>query len=262
MKLLEYIKPVTSTSFDWITFLNLSNITCSRTDLVQISQLANIGNLTLGPAIQAPDIGLDDSVIKSWGKTAVTSNAFSMLRVLNCRLQREITSRVFDHLSQFPALAVFNVEDCNLGPQEKPTALQRGWKYRTGRELSDWLVKGGTKGAGWNSISHACFRSGGYLSTEALTAEGVEVVNALPALHLSLGGSPKDAAVDTTGDQSMKSFYRTSPNMREHTEYVRSSNKRPLAELQPPGRNTVCKKPLVRLPKLQNIDDLLSAFAS
>ena len=262
MKLPNYIKPVTSPSFDWITFLTLSNVTCSRTDLIQISQLTNIGALTVGPAVQAPDIGLDDSLSRIWGRTAVTSNAFSMLRVLNCRSQREITPRAFEHFNQFPALATFNAEDCKLGPQEKPMALQHGWKYRTGKYLSDWLVKGGTTGAGWDSIVHACFRLGGAFSMEALTVEGVAVVDALAVLHLSLGGPPRDPAADRIGDQSLRSFYRMYQDKYKHVESVQSSHKRPLAEVSPRGKNSVRKKPTVRALKLQNTEDLLSAFGS
>lgn len=46
MGLGEYIKPISSTKFDWISFLTLSYITCSRTDLVKISHLPNLGVLT------------------------------------------------------------------------------------------------------------------------------------------------------------------------------------------------------------------------
>lgn len=262
MKILDYVKPVTSLSFDWITFLTLSNVTCSRSDLIQISQLTNIGALTVGPAVQAPDIGLDDSLIRIWGRTAVTSNAFSMLRVLNCRSQREITPRAFDHFNQFPALAIFNAEDCKLGLEEKPMALQHGWKYRNGKDLSDWLVKGGTTGTGWDSIVHACFRLGGAFSMEALTAEGVAVLDALAVLHLSLGGPPNNAAVDRIGEQSLRSFYRMCPDKHRHVKSVRSSYKRPLAEVLPSGNNSVRKKPTVRAPRLQNIEDVLFAFGS
>ena len=46
MRLSDYIKPISSTNFDWISLLTISYITCSRTDLVKISQLPNLGVLT------------------------------------------------------------------------------------------------------------------------------------------------------------------------------------------------------------------------
>lgn len=262
MKILDYIKPVVSPSFDWITFLALSNITCSSMDLIQISQLTNLGVLSIGPHIQAPEIGLDDSVIRSWGRTAATSNAFSMLRVLNCRSQKEVTSRAFSHLNQFPALALFSVENCNLGSQEKSMALQHGWKYRTGKDLSDWLVKGGASGARWDSIMYTCFGLGGAFSVEALTAEGVAVVDALPVLHLSLGRPQKDAALDKTGNRSLRFFYRVPLYAQELVESGRSAHKRLLGEVTPPGQNPIRKKPTIRASKLQDIGDLLSTFGS
>lgn len=111
MKLGEYTKHLESPSFNWITFLSVSHITCSRTDLIKICDLANLGVLTIGEKVHAPDIGLDDSVIRSWGRIAANSDKFSSLRVLNCRAQRGVTPKVFEHLNQFPALSSFNVEE-------------------------------------------------------------------------------------------------------------------------------------------------------
>lgn len=255
MRLIDYMKPTTSPSLNWITFLTLSNITCSRADLIQISQLVNLGNLTLGPAIQAPDIGLDDGIIRNWGRLAAESDAFSTLRVLNFRWQREITSRVFIHLNQFPALALFNVEECNLGPQEKPTAQQHGWKYKTGLELRDWLLKGGVKGPSWDSVVHACFRLGGEFSTESLTAEGVWAIDDLPVLHLSIGDAARDALVDFVGGRILRCFYRTMKYQGE--EVVRASNKRLFTEDQ---SKVPRKKPIMRASKQQNMEDLLMRF--
>ena len=256
MGLMDYIKPTTSPSFNWITFLTLCNITCSRAELIQVTQLVNLGNLTIGPDIQAPDIGLDDSIIKAWARLTAESDVFSMLRVLNCRSQSNITPRVFTHLNQFPALALFTVEDCNLGPPEKPTALQCGWRYKTGEEFNDWLVKCGSKGTGWDSIVHACFRLGGEFSTDNLTEEGVRALSDLPVLHLSVGGAPQSAVVDVTGDRSLRCFYRTRWDQKEE-EAVRVSHQRLLTDAQP---NVVCKKPTIRASKQQNMEDLLIGF--
>ena len=255
MRFIDYMKPTTSHSLNWVTFLTLSNITCSRADLIQISQLVNLGNLTLGPAIQAPDIGLDDSIIRNWARLAAESDAFSILRVLNFRWQREITSRVFTHLNQFPALALFNVEECNLGPQEKPTAQQHGWKYKTGVELRDWLLKGGAKGPSWDSVVHACFRLGGEFSTENSTDEGVRAIDDLPVLHLSIGDATRDALVDVIGGRILRCFYRTTKDQGEKP--VRVSNKRLITEDQP---KVPRKKPIMRASKQQNMEDLLMGF--
>lgn len=262
IRLGNYIKPISSPSLDWITFLNLSNITCSRIDLIQISQLANIGALTIGPDVQAEEIGLDDSIIRSWARIAATSKAFSMLRVLGFRSQKDITYRIFSHLAQFPALAIFNVEDCNLGSQNMSNAVCHGWKYRTGKELSDCLVKGGTTEAAWDSVTHASFQLGAQYNVEALTAEGVEAIDGLPRLQLSLGGLPRPAAVDASGNGSLRSFYRSMlATPRENATTASSPKKRPWSQSQASAGNKAIKTPALRVSKQQNMEDLLMGFS-
>lgn len=182
-----------------------------------------------------------------------------MLRVLNCRAQKDITPRVFSHLNQFPALSLLNVEECNLGPRERSIALHHGWKYKTGKDLSDWLVKGGTTDAGWDSVIRACFRLGGAFSIKTLTAEGVEAVDAIPSLHLSLGGAPRGAAVDVTGDASLRSFQRTSV-VPDREAAVKHIGKRPLSQGQSSRANQSCKKPTMRAGLQRNIEDLLTGL--
>lgn len=217
----------------------------------------------MGPNVIAENIGLDDGIIRSWARIAATSDAFSMLRVLSCRSQKEITQAVFTYLNQFHSLALFNVEDCNLGPQHKADALARGWKYRTGKVLADWPVKGGTTGASWDSVMHACFQLGGPFSTKRLTAEGVEAIDGLPRLHLSVGGPPRDAAVDVTGDGSLRSFSRMEPsNLRPQNDQLLTSSisKRPLSQGHTPSTKKACPKPRMRASKQQNLKDLLMGF--
>jgi len=258
MRLGDYLKPISSPSLDWITFLTLSSITCSRSDLVHISQLPNIGVLTIGPEVLADEIGLDDGVIRGWARTAATSNAFSMLRVLSCRSQKDITHRVFSHLNQLPALAILNVEECNLGPHHKSDALSYGWQYRTGNVLGECLVREGTAGAGWDSLMHASFQLGGSYNTRKLTAEGVEAIDGLPRLHLSLGGAPQPAAVDVTGSRSLRSFFRESLAVPLDCGISEASlNKRPLSEEESSGYHTARKRPAMRVSKRQDMEAVL-----
>lgn len=214
----------------------------------------------MGPKVIAEDIGLDDGIIRSWARIAATSDAFSMLRVLNCRSQKEVTQAVFSLLNRFPALAHFNVEDCNLGPQHKADALDYGWKYRTSSYLSDWLVKSGTTGVSWDSLMHACFKWGGSFSTERLTAEGVEAIDGLPRLHLSLGGPPRGAVIDVSEDRSLRSFHRMGPSTLtpQISEIVASPiSKRPLSQDHMPGAKRICAKYKMRAFKQQYLEKLL-----
>ena len=212
--------------------------------------------MTIGPNLTTTDIGLDDSIIRGWGRTATSSDAFGLLRVLNCRSQKDITASVFAHLNQFPALSIFNVEDCNLGPKHETAARNYGWGYKRGNDFSDRLVKGGTTDAGWDSIVHASFHLGGAFSEKKLTAEGVAAVDAIPVLHMSVGG----AQADVTGVRSLRSFYREQvdttrfPNKKALSENIASSIKKPV--MKP------VKKPTLRASKQRKLEDLLIGFGS
>ncbi|MCJ1471065.1 hypothetical protein MMC07_009713 [Pseudocyphellaria aurata] len=254
----SYITPLISPSFQWITFLTLSFITCSRTDLLQLSRLVNLGVLSICEEVSCSDIGLDDGIIRSWGRAAAESNAFSMLRVLNCRSQREITSRVLNYLNDFSSLAVFAVEDCNIGPQHKRLALSLGWQYKTGVDLSRFLVQAGATDSAWGTVIRACFRGSGSFSVQHVTAEGVAAVDALPVLHFSLGGTIPDAVVDVTGNHSMRTFHRVNVHVPVSV---------PMKALKRPGQisqsaDQARKKPTMRSAKEQSMENMLIEFSS
>ena len=257
MKLIDYVKHIISPSLSWITSLTLSNITCSRTDLIQISQIINIGTLSIGPNVQAPDIGIDDSIIRSWGRLAADSDAFSVLRVLSCRSQKEMTPRIFTYLNQFPSLHLFKVEDSNIGQQGKSLALQHGWKSTTSVDLSSLLVKGGTEGVAWDSAANACFRLRGQFCAEALTEHGVTEIDGLPILHLALGPVPAVLTVDKTGNWDLQCFYRTKREAFQRNDPLHNSNKRNLEEVQP---KLPRKKLTMRASKQENLEDVLVGF--
>ena len=222
--------------------------------MIKISLLTNLGVLTIGRNLTTPDIGLDDSIIRSWGRTASISDAFSLLRVLNCRSQKDITAGVFAHLNQFPALSLFNVDDCSLGSKDRQAGRNHGWNYKTEEDLSDWLVNGDTTSAGWDSIVHASFRLCGAFSERSLTAEGVQAIDAIPVLHLSVGAAPPDALL--TGHRSLRSFYR------ERLDTNRFPKKRSLSPNSAPSIEMPRKKPALRISKQQDMEDLLTGFGA
>ena len=257
MKLIDYMKPIISPSLSWITSLTLSNITCSRTDLIQISRIINIGTLSIGPNVHAPDIGIDDSIIRSWGRLAADSDAFSVLRVLSCLSQKEMTPRIFTYLNSFPSLHLFKVQDGNLDPQGKPLALQHGWESKTGVDLSSLLVKGGTEGVGWDPAADACFRLGGQFCADALIEDRVTGTDYLPVLHLALGPVSAVPTVDKAGNWSLQCFYRMKREAFQRNDLLHNSNKRNLEEVQP---KLPRKKPTMRASKQQNLEDVLGDF--
>ena len=250
----DYMAPLMSPSFQWLTFLTLSNITCHRIDLVKISRMPNLGALTVGQGVLAPDVGLEDGIVRAWSNAAAEADAFSMLRVLNLRGQNHITSRIFSYLHKFPSLALFNAEACSIGVKDKEVALAGGWKYKTGRILNDFLSEIGKVDKTWDSAVHACFRAAGAYSIERMTADGVEAINSLPVLHFSLGAAPPDAGFNASGNYTLQCFERvkgwTPP------ANVKKDLKRSMTEIaQPSGMPR--KKPVIRASKQQSVDDFL-----
>lgn len=255
----NYISPLISHSFHWITSLTLSHVACSRTNLVQLSRLVNLGVLTIGQGTICPEVGLDDSIIRAWSRAAVESDAFSMLRVLVCRSQKEITSRLFSYLASFPSLAFFNVEDCNIGSKDKKMASDAGWGYLVGKQLNEFLAKNGAQDYAWDSIVRSFFRGGGAYSIEQLSAEGVDAANALPVLHCSIGAAPLDAAIDVRGNQGIKSFQR----IKNHTKTPMARTKilKRSGEELPQLSNLSRKKPAMRALKQQSMEHSLLEFS-
>ena len=245
------MKPIISPSLNWITSLTLSNITCSRTDLIQISRIINIGTLSVGPNVQADGVGIDDSMIRNWSRLAVDSDAFGVLRILSCRSQKEMTPRIFTYLNHFPSLDFFNVSDSHLGLQIQPLALQHGWKAKTGVDLNNLLVKGTSQAWGWDSATAACFRLHGHSCSEALTEDAVRRIDGRPVLELTLGPVPVPTVY-------FRCFYRTQREGYQRNDSLQKSNKRNLDEVQPKMPR---KKPTVRASKQQNLEDILVGFS-
>lgn len=256
----SYLTPLISPTFHWITFLTLSFITCSRTDLLQLSRLVNLGVLSICEKVKCPDIGLDDSIIRSWGRAAAESDAFSMLRVLNFRSQKEITSKVLTYLNDFSSLALFAVEDCRIGPQDKRLALNFGWQYKTGVDLSKFLAEAGATNSTWNAIIRAFFRGSGPFSVKHITAEGVAAVDALNVLHFSLASAVPDAVVDVTGNHSMRTFHRMKDLAPVSLNPIKDL-KRPNGQISQPV-NQARKKPMIRSKKQQSMESMLMEFGS
>lgn len=256
MALPDYIKPITSLSFAWITYLTLSHVTCSRFDLIHLSQLTNIGTLTIGKGVEAPETGLDDGIARAWARAATETGAFSMLRVLACRSQQGITSKIFTYLSQFSQLSKLLLEDCSLGPQDKAVAQALCWKYSTRKNLSEYLTHGGCANAKWDSILYASYYCGSQFGAQSLTEEGVEAITRLPILHFSLGPTPEDAKIDGTGNQSLYCFQRESPHQVPVQEKA-FAVKRPVDEL---GGGKSNKKRTLRASKQESFETTLMSF--
>lgn len=252
----EYIERVTAPAFQWVTFLDLSHVTCTRKDLMSVSKLANIGALTFGRQLNVADGGLDDTIFRAWSRYAMETGAFSMLRVVACRRQKDLTHRTIEYITELPSLAMFIMEDCSIGCKQKPIAADLGWKYKTGLDLSNFLTRSGANGPDWTTFIHACFSQAGPYGVERLTEAGVEAINSLPILDFSLGRLSEDTKIDKMGQQSMRCFYRAKPSKRALQELT-VSKKRPLGKTNAaqPGA-----KRLIKASKQQDFGSFMTQF--
>ena len=209
LPLTSYLKDVTSFDYRWLTHLTLLNVTVPRTALIQVSLITNLAVLTVGPNLFAPDIGVDDSLIRTWSRVAATGS-FCMLRVLALREQTYVTARVFDYLKCFPALAIFATESVpNVGPSDDNVALAFGWKCRIGKDLRTWIARGhGVNDARWDETLQTFFELAKQSGLETLTDKDIDSPEALPVMLVAVGGCPKNAAVDVTGEGRMCVWYR------------------------------------------------------
>ncbi|KAL9127182.1 MAG: hypothetical protein Q9217_003890 [Psora testacea] len=265
MPLSSYIEPIDSPSFHWLNFLSLQNIKCPRTALLQIPRLMNLAALTIGEGIYAPDIGVDDSMVRTWGRIAATdSNAFTMLRVLSLRGQSCITSRIFEYLDAFPMLAVLNIDGCGLGHRDECVAESQGWKRRTDVEGDLVNVSDEATAADWESSLHTFFKLAGTYGVEKLTQEGVRTADDLPRLYLALGGEPSYTVVGVAGTSATSWFFRVlSWEARKVADPSKVAVKRPMSGHSSLAKNNdFARKRTVRVSKQLDLADSLLGFGT
>lgn len=251
-----YVKPLLSLSFHWIVHLTVSKFAFSRAEIVGLSKLVNLGALSIGES--PTGIFLDDNIIRAWARAATEDGAFSMLRVLILKAQKDITPQSFAYLYQFPSLALFNTENCNLGHKTKAEALALGWRYRTGKDLTDFLIKGGLLNASWDSTVQALFHQAGSYNADHFGRESVEAIDSLPVLHFCLGRPPEKAALDLTTNERMRCFQRICQKIPQSQNAI---VKRPLLD-EPDSKIMPAKKPKVRTAKFKDFGDLLLGFGA
>ena len=119
---------------------------------------------------------------------------------------------------------------------------------------SDLPAKGGATGTAWDAIVHADFRLAGAISGRILRAEGVEAVNAIPALHVAVGATQPDVLVDTAGDGSLRSF------SREWVDMTGFRCRNQLSQTLAPSIKIPHCKPTLRASKEQNMVDFMAGF--
>lgn len=87
-----------------------------------------------------------------------------------------------------------------------------------------------------------------------LTAQTVEVTDATPVLHISVGTTQPDALINERGDRSLRSFYR------ERVDTFYFPHKRSLSQTVAPSIRASRKKPTLRASKQQGMVEVLTGF--
>ena len=233
---------------------------CSRVELVQLSKLTNLGVLTIGEGLKAPDIGVDDSIIRAWMRAITESNAFNVLRILNFLSQRQVTNAAFQYFARFPLLTMVNLKDCGIGQHNKSEALRLGWEHKTGKDLKEFLANVEGNGHNFQSIYFAGSHWGENVNVRpsAKPALGVDDPHQLPVLDCSLGRRI-DFSWDIARKRTWISFHRLKPSKLINEAAVPS--KRP-DEDDSHSSGPSRKKPAMRASKQQDLGNALMGFRS
>ncbi|KAL8952993.1 MAG: hypothetical protein Q9222_001108 [Ikaeria aurantiellina] len=225
------IDHTTSFTYDWVTFLTLSSIHCSRTDLVQISRLVNLGMLTVG-VLNDGKLRLDDSTIRAWSRAACEAGAFTKFRILNCKSRCSISGQIFAYLQELPVLSLVVLRDVR-----DPTGLEthaRRYDWTTTEERSIRM-------AGiWQNMYM------GLTTHQPLEQYGDIDGSMLPLLDLVLGSKPPQLGVSLIDVKGPHLFHRGRPWNQKQSAVAKS------------GPDPVPKKRKLRASRQRNTKDFLA----
>jgi hypothetical protein len=188
--LAELITPITSTSLQWITFLTISGPTDHlRSGLINLTKLVNLGALDIhnGNPTGSANPAVTDSLVRAWGRAALADGAFPILKVLMLRNHDCITAQTLEYISDFPRLAIFNGNDCNIRRKDAHQATKTGRSWKLIPKNSGLLHRfgeieeGGVANRRWHFPISAAYEY-------ATLARGKD----RPTLNFRLGGSSED----------------------------------------------------------------------
>ena len=147
-----------------MTLLHLEGGECSIRDLINLSQVRNLGALTLGKYLvidgtRHHPTDLIDRVIRAWSRAA-EDGAFAALRLLACRRsydaslavykEKGLVEHVSPYLSRFPNLAIFVTQGYPTRNGTDVALQETGWLLTTGLNLVPPLLQANTAGENWH----------------------------------------------------------------------------------------------------------------
>ena len=259
-----FIRPAISSSRLWITSLHLGDLECTHSDLIAISSLTNIWALSLGGGLSVSDYDINDLLFRSWARAA-EDGSFSMLRLLICRDQRQITTKIFEYLTSFPALAMALFEECPINLRAKRTGEAYGFKVQPGflRKLNNQEALSASP-----NLEFLKYLVGDNEDTNA-TARQSRQLDDIPHLHFSIGCCPPERpgfranrkwccfkkSSDQTGEaKSAQRNLSLSSSQVSHT----SLRRKPCEEGRP--EECISKKPVLRSLKRQEVKHAFVEF--
>ncbi|KAI4204666.1 MAG: hypothetical protein LQ350_000981 [Teloschistes chrysophthalmus] len=261
-RLSDGIKPMTSPSFAWITFLSLANICCTRAELIRISRVANLGMLTINPLYGeyfGEEIGLDNSLVRAWGRAAFEAGAFSKLRilVLNDVTCRFLTNSVFKYLREFPALGMLLVP-ADFQDIFDDAAVAHGWYRIKNSDL--FRTRFESENCTWQDIYTDCFNDDGTVDLVKLENLQSPDGNAPPVLDVIYGNTKNDPYSkliprNDIGKETLQIFVR-----RDRTVRILNDDKKRIRPTYEDADHSWFKKRAMRSSKQQHIGALLADF--
>ncbi|KAL8909307.1 MAG: hypothetical protein Q9207_000317 [Kuettlingeria erythrocarpa] len=261
-----WIRHITPPSFNWVTFLTLIEINCSRTDLIQLSRLTNLGVLTIG-RLSGGDPVFEATLVRAWGRAASEAGAFIALRILVCRLPQLVTEQIFTYLNDFPALGVLAVDEYKNPPSFRACAKQNGWSFSGNLGLRIYRYEAEAKASAactWQHVYNSCFDDGIFDCTK-LDHECGDVDDATPILELKSGPAESVRLQNVPASAGTHLFARKS----------RCKRNEPIPSMIPPDfthkrssydsletRTSNPRKRIVRTSRQQYVGDFLSSFGT
>lgn len=130
---LEYMQSITAPDFEWITLLSLTDVALSRTHLLQLSCIRNLGALMVYNSNNESfrsthrDSKVDENVTRAWSRHATESGAFSKLRVLMLECCYEATARSLTYMKSFPMLELCAIARSSIDSDDESDPPS-GWR--------------------------------------------------------------------------------------------------------------------------------------
>ncbi|KAL8683977.1 MAG: hypothetical protein Q9186_000007 [Xanthomendoza sp. 1 TL-2023] len=252
----ECIRHVTSPSFTWITFLTLANLSCTRTELIQVFRLTNLGMLTIDTSDQSGS-GLEDSIVRAWGRAASEAGAFTKFRILVCRSQSGITGKSFTYIQDFPALDMVLLDDCCYGLAEFVNQAEKyGWQAVGKGQLRPEAAS--VRSFAWRAIYQNLSEKGALFNVCPLD-DSYKGNSHHPVLDIVLGASAGHPPRIGLYSNDLWLLHRKSRcNGGRHFPAVQNK-KRPLEQVPEAGILS-SKKRVIRDSRRQNLNDLWADF--